>query len=479
LILDLADLTGLELTEGFRSLRFTPMDALEACLVRIERCNPLFNAVITLDAEGARQSAAESTRRWQEGTVLSGLDGVPITIKDNLLVEGLRATWGSKLYQTFIADHDELPVARVREAGLVIVGKTNVPEFTLQGYTDNLLFGPARNPWSVELTPGGSSGGAAAAVASGMAPLALCTDGGGSIRRPASHCGLIGHKPTVGRVARANGFPAILYDFEVVGPIARTLDDANALMEILAGPDPLDPSSLCWGEWQFRPDPGRRTRIRFIPAFRDAPVEHDIASSVAAAAEALRDLGHELDEGQCPFELEMVAHSFSAISQVGLGWLLRERMDELPNCTDAIRAMAAAGFKFPATEYVDALMCADEMKRHFAWLLRDWDILLTPATAALPWPAQESHPTVIAGEPVGPRGHAVFTAFANIAGLPGLAVPSAPSKEGLPIGFQLIGRRGHDEQLFTVASQYLGRFPWHKQRPRCLPRTLDGQTSCR
>jgi aspartyl-tRNA(Asn)/glutamyl-tRNA(Gln) amidotransferase subunit A len=469
LTLDLADLTGLELTEGYRSLRFTPMDALEACLDRIERCNPLFNAVVTLDVEGARQAAANSTRRWREGTVLSGLDGVPITIKDNLLVEGLRATWGSRLYQSFIADHDELPVARVREAGLVMVGKSNVPEFTLQGYTDNLLFGPTRNPWNAELTPGGSSGGAVAAVASGMSPLALCTDGGGSIRRPASHCGLIGHKPTVGRVARANGFPAILHDFEVVGPITRSVDDASALMEILAGPDAPDPRSLCWGEWQIRPDAGRRARIRFIPAFHDAPVDHEIASSVASAAAALGDLGHEVQEGPCPFELEMVAAVFSAISQAGLGWLLRERMDELPACTDAIRAIAAAGFKLPATDYVDALVCADEMRRRFAQLFRDWDILLTPATAALPWPAQESHPTQIEGEPVGPRGHAVFTAFANIAGLPGLAVPSAPSRRGLPVGFQLIGLHGHDELLFTVAAQYLGRFPWHKRRPP-LPR---------
>jgi aspartyl-tRNA(Asn)/glutamyl-tRNA(Gln) amidotransferase subunit A len=464
LTLNFADLTALELAEGYRSLRFTPVDALEASLARIEQYNPLFNAVVTLDAPGARHAAAESTRRWKNRRELSRLDGVPITIKDNLLVQGLRATWGSKLYETFVPDHDELPVARVRTAGLVIVGKTNVPEFTLQGYTDNLLFGPTRNPWNAELTPGGSSGGAAAAVASGMSALALCTDGGGSIRRPASHCGLIGHKPTAGRVARANGFPVILHDFEVVGPITRSLADASALMEILSAADRLDPRSLCWGDWRSPEESGRRARIMFIPAFRDAPVDPEIATSVAEAAAVLTNIGHEVREGPCPFNLETVAAVFSVISQAGLAWLLQQRSDQLQRSTDNIRTMAEAGFRLSAADYVTSLMHTDELKRQLAQLFNDCDMLLTPAAAALPWPAQQSHPTHIAGEPVDPRGHAVFTAFANIAGLPGLAVPSAPSQRELPIGFQLIGQHGHDELLFKVAAQYLERSPWHVQR---------------
>ena len=149
---------------------------------------------------------SESEARWRAGTPLSQLDGVPITVKDNMVVRGMRSTWGSALYSEFMPDADELPVARLRAAGAVIFGKTNCPEFTVQGYTDNLLFGPTRNPWNLALTPGGSSGGAVAAVSAGLCPIALATDGGGSIRRPASYTGLVGLKPSRGRVARAEGF---------------------------------------------------------------------------------------------------------------------------------------------------------------------------------------------------------------------------------------------------------------------------------
>ena len=187
---------------------------------------------------------------------------MPLTVKDNIHVGGLRATWGSRLFADHVAAEDELAVARVRGQGAVIIGKTNCPEFTLQGYTDNLLFGPTRNPWNTSLTPGGSSGGAVAAVASGLAPLALATDGGGSIRRPASHTGLVGLKPSIGRVARVGGFPAILHDMEVIGPIARTTADAALLLSVIAGPDPRDRASLVFAR-ESDEEPRRSTRSGF------------------------------------------------------------------------------------------------------------------------------------------------------------------------------------------------------------------------
>src|SRR5262249_49141727 len=200
---------------------------------------------------------------------------------------------GHRLYADFVPARDELPVARVRAAGAVILGKTNVPEFTLQGYTDNPLFGPTRNPWNLALTPGGSSGGAVACVASGLGPIALGTDGGGSIRRPASHVGVVGLKPSRGRVPRCDGFPTIPLDFEAVGAIARTVGDVVLAMRAITDPDARDPASAAFTDAPFAAaEEPRRRRILYVPTFAGAPVDPEIAASVAASARAFERLGH-------------------------------------------------------------------------------------------------------------------------------------------------------------------------------------------
>ena len=192
-------LSAVELVREFGARTLDPVEVLEAISDRTARVNPQINALVTADPT-ARMQADASARRYAAGTPLGPLDGVPVAIKDNLVVRGLAATWGTRALASFVPDHDELPVARLRAAGAVIVGKTNVPEFTLEGYTTNPLFGVTRNPWDLRVTPGGSSGGSAAGCAAGLFPLALCTDGGGSIRRPASHTGLVGFKPSIGAV---------------------------------------------------------------------------------------------------------------------------------------------------------------------------------------------------------------------------------------------------------------------------------------
>jgi aspartyl-tRNA(Asn)/glutamyl-tRNA(Gln) amidotransferase subunit A len=463
--MDPADLGATELTALFAKGSLSPLEALDTALARIRRLNPVLNAIVTLDPEGARVAALASTERWAKRTPLSPLDGVPVTIKDNLLVRGLRATWGSRLYADFVPDVDELPVARLRAAGAVILGKTNVPELTLQGYTDNPLFGPTRNPWDPALTPGGSSGGAVASVASGMAALALGTDGGGSIRRPASHAGLFGLKPTIGRVARAEGFPAILHDFEVAGPIARTVGDIGAAMAVLAGPDLRDPASLGWPAWRGAfAGPPAPLRILAIPEFEDAPVDREIALSVADSVRAIEALGHRVEHGTVPFSLADIARIFTVVSQAGAAWLLRRTGKTSEELTPAIRGMAESAAALSAADYVEALALADGLKRALAAVFDCYDVIVTPAAAALPWPAERSHPEEIDGKPVGPRGHAVFTAFANIAGCPGLAVPCAPSRAGLPIGMQLVGRWGADELLLWLTHRYV------ELRPDCIRR---------
>jgi aspartyl-tRNA(Asn)/glutamyl-tRNA(Gln) amidotransferase subunit A len=434
-----------ELTAAYGRGTTTPQEVLAATLERVEQVNPRLNALITLNRDGARVAATASTERWRAGQARGPLDGVPITIKDSLFVADLRATWGSRLYADHVPQTDEMPVARLREAGAMILGKTNVPEFTVQGYTDNPLFGPTRNPWNTDLTPGGSSGGAVAAVAAGLGVLAIGTDGGGSIRRPASHTGLVGFKPSRGAVPRDRGFPAILLDFEAAGPIARCVDDIIAAMSVIGGPSAMGSST---GETVAR------CRVLFAPTFGDAPVDPEITAGVAAAAAELDRQGHRVTQ-QAYFDLaDPIGDIWPVVSQTGVAWLLSQHADWKGNVGGAIAAMAEAGAKLSAVQYLGALDAVAGMRRRFAQHFEPYDLLLTPTAAALPWPATETHPSTIAGQPVGPRAHAVFTPLANALGLPAISLPCAPSSRGLPIGFQLIAKEGADALLLSVARDY-------------------------
>lgn len=438
-----------ELTAAYRAGTLTPAQALDSILARLDAINPGINAVIARDDAAAREAAQASTRRWAEGRSLGPLDGVPFTVKDNIPAAGLPTAWGSAAYRAIAPDGDELPVARLRAAGAVFIGKTNVPEFTSQGYTSNALFGATRNPWNTDLTPGGSSGGAVACVASGIAPFALGTDGGGSIRRPASHAGVFGLKPSLGRVARRDGLPAILLDYEVIGPIARTVTDLIAVMSILAQPDDGDPASTLLPPFTI-PAPGSR-RILHVPQFGDHPVDPEITASTNTLVAALRTLGHVVETGEAPFDVDAVARIQATVGQAGLAWLGRDFGIEPVSAP--LRDVASAGAGMAAVELFGALDAATALRRRMGAFFTTFDLLLTPAAAALPWPADETHPPEIAGRPVGPRGHAVFTAFANITGLPGIAIPGPRSAAGLPIGAQLVGRMGDDGLLLAIAAQ--------------------------
>lgn len=460
-------LTACELGSGYAAGVFSPLDVLDSVMARFDAVNPLINAVVTVDRDGARAAAAASTARHRAGKPLGRLDGVPITVKDNIAVKGMRATWGSRLYADHVPAIDELPVARLRVAGAVILGKTNCPEFTLQGYTDNALFGATRNPYDLALTPGGSSGGAVAAVAAGIGPIAIATDGGGSIRRPASHTGLIGLKPSRGRVPRDGGFPQILFDLETVGPIARAVDDVALVMGLIASPDSRDPASR--GFAPFAAEPRQARRILYVPRFGDAPVDEEIAAHVDAAANCFADLGHSVEQQTAPFDLAAIAAAWPVISQGGLAWL-GTRLDGFDEkASAAIRDMAAAGRGFSAADYVDALLVIRDLERRLAAVFECYDLILTPSAAALPWRAAEPFPTTIAGRSVGGRGHAVFTAFVNMAGLAGINLPCGSSRNGLPIGLQLVAPVGGDGLLVSMADECEAAALWSPVRPQFIP----------
>ncbi|MDM0105697.1 amidase [Variovorax sp. J22R24] len=447
-------LTATELAAGFRNAAFTPSDALRACLARSEAVNPRLNALVALDAEGAAHAAEQSSLRWREGRALGALDGVPVTIKDNLQVRGLPTRWGSRALAGFVAGRDESPVAKLRDAGAVIFGKTNVPEFTMQGYTGNPVFGATGNPWNPALTPGGSSGGAVALVAAGGCPIALGTDGGGSIRRPASHTNLVGFKPSRGRVPRGDGLPPIFLDFEVAGPIARSVADVAAVMRVI-GRGPVEEGSA------------PRARILFIPRFGDHPVDPQIAALTETASRKLVEMGHEVTTAKDFDMAEAVNERWSLLAQVGLAWLVAHPQELSGRPFDpalfgpVMQANAETGRTASAADLFDLLFEAERLRIRLSPLFDRYDFLLTPAAAALPWPANETHPSRIAGREVGPRGHAVFAGFANAVGLPAIAVPCGFAG-GMPVGMQLVAREGADDALLALARSIEQAHPWQR-----------------
>lgn len=435
---DLWMLPAHALVEGYRQDAFTPLDALESILQRCDVINPKINAVIARDDAASREMAKASTERWIGGSALSPLDGVPISVKDNLLVAGLPATWGSRGLVDHVPENDEMPVARLRQGGAILFGKTNVPELTVQGYTDNLLFGATGLPFAPELTPGGSSGGAVSAVAAGIGPLALCTDGGGSIRRPAAHAGLYGFKPGAEQVQRGNGFPAILGAFEVVGPIGRDAQDIETMFHWLARSKPYDSllSSKC---------------ILYARRFANQPVDTNILSLCDEAAEKLRAQGHDVHIIETFDVLSDIDKIWPVISTAGVAWMSRadEKIGE--HLGVAVASMAEAGRKIDAADYAGAMVGIEAMRICYQKAIDGYDLLMTPAIAAFSWPKVQSHPEFIEGQPVGPRGHAIFTAFTNALGLPAITLPLAVSDGALPCGFQLVGRQGDDALLLKIA----------------------------
>jgi aspartyl-tRNA(Asn)/glutamyl-tRNA(Gln) amidotransferase subunit A len=430
---------------------------LDHYLARIRRIDPDLNSFVTLDEAGARAAARESDARRRAGTARSALEGVPISVKDNLLVAGMRATWGSRALAGFVPDRDELPIARLRAAGAVILGKTNVPELTLEGYTRNDLFGVTRNPWDTRLTPGGSSGGAVAGVAAGLVAAAIGTDGGGSIRRPACHTGLVGFKPSTGRVPRIDGFPAILTDFETVGPLTRSVADARLLDGVMAGPDARDRRSLIA---PAPPWPEGKRRILFVPQFGAAPVDPEVAAATEAVAASLAADGHRVERGEVFFDPDDAARIWFVVSRAGVAWLTAREGGRLGAAAGAaVRAMAADGEKVSGADYIDALERVAAFRRRCAELFEGTDLVLTPTAAALPWPAEQPYPDRIAGRPAGPRDHAVFTGWVNIAGLPAISLPVGVSAAGLPIGVQFVVGFGADAALLDFAQGFAQAHP--------------------
>lgn len=458
-------LAACELQRRYRDASLSPLTVAQACLARLDAVNPRLNAVVARRDERFLEEAEAASRRHACGEPLSMLDGIPLTVKDSLLTADQPTTWGTPALRQHQTGHDELAVGRARASGALIVGKTNVPEFALEGYTDNPLFGATGNPWAPELTPGGSSGGAVAAVAAGIAPLAIGQDGGGSIRRPASHTGVVGLKPSLSAWPREHVLPSLLLDFEVIGPLARTVADARLLFDAVRGPALVDRSSLAAAQAATQARRAGPLRVLYVERMGTAPLDPQIAQSVGAAVQKLADLGHHIDARALPLDLDFFVEAWPQIGQIGLASMFDQHPQWEAQASPKYREMADAGRRLPASRLWQIVERVKQLRRDSATLFEQLDVIVMPAAAALPWPLHEAFPRRIDGMDVGPRGHAVYTGWVNAAGLPALALPTTPSREGLPIGLQLIGAYGSDDALLTLGTAFETVAPWADRWP--------------
>jgi len=462
---DLAFLDATAQAELVRQKEVKPIELVEAAIARIERLNPTLNAVITPMYELARTAADE---KLPEGP----FTGVPFLLKDILgMYAGVRMTLGSKLLQDFVPDHDSELVVRLKRAGLVIVGKTNTPEFGILPTTEPLFFGPCRNPWNTDHTTGGSSGGSAAAVAAGMVPMAHGNDGGGSIRIPASCCGLFGLKPTRARNPLGPDFGDVMSGLVSEHALTCSVRDSAALLDATAGPDVGDPY---WAPPPERPylqevgaDPGR-LRIAFTTqAAADVTVDADCVQAVEDTAKLCAELGHEVEEKTLPLNAEMLTNAFSVLWSAGTASTLkmlgavREQVEPL---SWALKEMSE---QYSAADYILALQTLQSVSREVARFFQDTDVLLTPTLAEPPLPlgSFDSPPDNPLHGFYRSIMFASFTPICNMTGQPGMSVPLFWNADNLPVGSHFIGRFGDEATLFRLAAQLEEARPWCNRRP--------------
>jgi aspartyl-tRNA(Asn)/glutamyl-tRNA(Gln) amidotransferase subunit A len=457
----------LESAAAYANRSATPVEVLESTLSRAAELEPKLNVFAHLDSDGATKAAQASAARWDAGAPLGPLDGVVLSIKDNITVKGLRCAWGSELFQDSVSQTDEIAVERLRAAGAVILGKTNVSEFTVgRSNVSTKCFGTTRNPWNPAMSTGASSGGAAASVAAGIGAAALGTDGGGSIRRPAAHCGLVGLKPSTGRVARYGGLPAILHDCEVVGPLARSVLDLRRVFEVIAGSDPRDRLSWAFDKSSSsafadmpasvrdRPPPKKALKIRYVDRFGSHEVDPAVLQSCRETVGRLKHMGHDVEEGVVPFDIALHERHWPILVQTGIASIVRSR-EWRGRIAPHLETMVEKGQALTALDYFDALAAFRELQMQLGQFFSRYDILVTPTAGACGWPADEN----------GPSGERVFTGFANAAGVPALSLPSVPDANGMPIGVQLVSGFGRDDLLLDLAADIEARRPWKALAP--------------
>jgi aspartyl-tRNA(Asn)/glutamyl-tRNA(Gln) amidotransferase subunit A len=456
---DLCALSATDLLDGYRKHQLSPVEVTQAVLDRIEKLNPLLNA-FNLVSDRALEDAKASEARWMAGQPKGLLDGVPVSIKDIILTKGWPTLRGSKTVDAKGPWNDDAPAtARLREHGAVLLGKTTTPEFGWKGVTDSPLTGITRNPWNASKTPGGSSGGAVSAVASGMGPLAVGTDGGGSIRIPCSFAGLFGLKPSFGRVPAwpLSPFGTVAH----VGPIARSVTDAALMLNVLSLPDARDWHALPYDprDWRSGLDQGiDDLRIAFSPDLGYADVDREVADIVRGAVHVFTELGAHVEERHPGFENPepiFRTHWFAGAAALLASIPAAKRKLIDPGLLE----VAAEGEKIGAAQVMDAQMKRGALGAHMNLFHRDYDLLVTPTLAVAAFDAGLEFPP-------GKKRWIDWTPFSfpfNLTQQPAASIPCGVTRDGLPVGLHIVGPRYNDGIVLRAARAF------ETSRPIAMP----------
>ena len=461
---DLCTRTAIDLAVLLASGEISAVEVLDTHLDWIDQRNPELNAICTLDRDRARADAqaADGLRRSDpDAAAAKPLLGLPTAIKDLVPTKGIRTTFGSPIFKDQVPDADALIVERIREAGAIVIGKTNTPEFGAGSQTFNPVFGKTRNPWDPSRTCGGSSGGAASALASGMLPIADGSDLGGSLRNPASFCGVVGFRPTPGRVPRVpqeQGWD----DLAVLGPMGRTVADAALLFSVIAGPDVRDPISIGFPDGQSPPRPFhpvepadlRGLRLAWTPDLGRYPVEREVVAVCEAALPAIRDLGAEIEEaapdlsGADGIFRTLRAHLFAD----KLGPLLSAHRGQMK---DTVIEEIERGTALTGPDIATAQAERTLLHCRVASFFERYDALLLPTVQVLPFDVEKPYPTEIEGQPLATYTDWMASCYSiTVTGCPAISVPCGIGPSGLPVGLQIVTPRGSDRRTLAIAAAF-------------------------
>lgn len=452
-------LPATELIARYRRRELSPVEVTDAVLARIEQLDPTINAYVTRTPELAMENARAAEQAYLRGQP-GAVAGVPVAIKDLTPTRGIRSTFGSLLYADHVPEEGTPDVERLIEAGMVMLGKTTTPEFGWKGDSGNRVNGPTRNPWNLERTAGGSSGGSGAAVATGLATLAQGSDGAGSIRIPASFCGVFGLKPTTGLVPRV---PSSTSFHSHIGPMTRTVRDAALLLSVTAGYDPRDRFSWSSGI-DYLAEIERGTdisglRVAWSPDLGYATVDPEVAAIAESAARRFEELGCELVEAQPdgpdPWPAMEVIFAVSQLSR---------HLDDLEEVRDRLDPG-----RVELLEYARTISAEDIMRAHAEWnrqyhlwreFMAEYDLVLTPTMACPPFAAGTHRPETVAGQPTTYLGWTGFAYQFNLTGQPAASVPCGFTTDGLPVGLQIVGRYRDDLTVLRAAAAFEAIAPW-------------------